>query len=393
MTAIAQIRRSFTSQYPIGDLLAIRLPLLLLLLAPILAPTLLPSSRLLSLAVTATIYVMVANGLQIIFSYTGQLSLAHTTLWGLGAYTAALLVVHFSTPTPLLFPAAGLCAALGAVAIGIPAFRTAGFSFAIITFAFAEIARLIANNWISLTEGSIGITVFDSPSWLGPIDFEPLNDLSNFYYLTLGFAYFSIAGVWAIRQSPLGKNFIAIRENETLAKSAGINVYLYKLLAFALSGFFAGVAGVFLVYHQKHIEPGPLSPFSAFFSIQFLLMILIGGRFSMLGPTIGAAVVVFGPEVVNSIVRDVHIFGFDLTLTPSRTQIVFGCLLALSVLTAPNGIAGQARMGFMNFVTVLRHSREQGRSWLVSGALAFGRSFIPRPVRYEADPLAEQNEP
>ena len=385
MTAIAQMRRSITSQYPTGDLLAIRLPLLLLLLVPILAPTLLPSSRLLSLAVTATIYVMVANGLQIIFSYTGQLSLAHTTLWGLGAYTAALLVVHFSTPTPLLFPAAGLCAALGAVAIGIPAFRTAGFSFAIITFAFAEIARLVANNWISLTEGSIGITVFDSPTWLGPIDFEPLNDLSNFYYLTLGFAYASIAGVWAIRQSPLGKNFIAIRENETLAKSAGINVYLYKLLAFALSGFFAGVAGVLLVYHQKHIEPGPLSPFSAFFSIQFLLMILIGGRLSMLGPTIGAAVVVFGPEVVNSI--------FGNVLTPSRTQIVFGCTLALSVLTAPNGIAGQARMGFMNFVTVLRHSRGQGRSWLVSGLLAFGRSFIPRPVRYEADRFSEENEP
>jgi branched-chain amino acid transport system permease protein len=337
-TAIAKFRAT----YPPADLLAIRLPIALLLMVPLLAPMLFPTSRLLSLAVTVTIYVVVANGLHIIFSYTGQLSLAHTTLWGLGAYTAALLITHYDPPTLLVVPAAGLIGAAGAVAIGVPAFRTAGFSFAIITFAFAEIMRLVANNWSGLTQGSLGITVFTPPR-LGSIDFDPLTNLENFYYLSLGFAYLSLIGIFIIRQSNLGRSFIAIRENEALARSAGINVYAHKLTSFALSGFFAGVAGVLFVYHQKHVEPGLLSPFGPFFTIQFLLMILIGGRFSMLGPAIGANVVVFGPEMLNYILDDILQLG-DV-LTTSRAQMLFGLILMLSVLHAPNGIAGQTSLG------------------------------------------------
>jgi branched-chain amino acid transport system permease protein len=352
-TAIGRFTGPFNSnQFSRGDLLAIRLPLAILLFVPILAPSLLPTTRLLSLAVTATIYVIVANGLHIIFSYAGQLSLAHSTLWGLGAYAAALLTIHFGLPTPVLIIAAAVTAGLGAVMIGLPALRTAGFSFAIVTFAFAEILRLVANNWTDLTEGSLGLTVFEGPTALGPFDFDPLTNLSNFYYLTLGFAYVSLAGVWLVRNSRLGRTFIAIRENEALARSTGTNVYLYKLIAFALSGLFAGVAGVLFLYHQKHIEPGFISPFAPFFTITFLLMILIGGKQSVLGPAIGAAVVVFGPEIANAIFGDI--------MTGARIQMIFGMTLALSVLTAPNGIAGQAQRGFRTFTGLA--GRFQGAS-------------------------------
>ena len=371
-TGIARLRTSFTGQYPLNDILGVRLPIALLLLIPLFAPQLLPNSRLLSLAVTAAIYVIVANGLHVIFSYHGQLSLAHTSLWGLGAYTAALMIDHFGTPTIVLLPAAGLCAALGAIIIGIPAFRTGGFSFAIITFAFAEIMRLIANNWVSLTKGSFGITVFDAPSTIGSIKLDTFDHLENFYYFVLAFAYLSIAGVWLIRQSRLGKTFIAIRENESLARSLGINVYLYKLTAFAISGFFAGVAGVFFVYHQKHVEPSQLSPFSAFFTIQFLLMILIGGRLSVLGPTIGALVVVFGPEWVNALVSG--------SLTFERTQILFGSLLAMSVLTAPTGIAGQTQRGFRAFFAMMKRARERGHGWPLSLLIGLRYAIMPAGV-------------
>jgi ABC-type branched-subunit amino acid transport system permease subunit len=372
---IARFRQSFFSRDSAGDVLTVRLPIFLLLALPAFAPTLFPTTRLVNLAVTAAIYVIIANGLHVIFSYNGQLSLAHTTLWGLGAYTAGLLLVHYSIPFALLLPAAGLTAAFGAVLIGLPAFRTGGFSFAIVTFAAAEILRLIGNDWTSLTHGGRGITInlFSAPTSIGPIKFDTFNHLGNFYYLTLIFAYLSIAGIWAIRYSSLGKTFIAIRENETLARSVGINVYFYKLLAFAISGFFAGVAGVLFLYHQKHIDPGPLSPFGALYSIQFLLMILIGGRTSVLGPVIGAIVVVFGPELINSI--------FGNVLTPTRAQIVFGSTLALSVLTAPNGIAGQTRDGYNTFVAVLRHSRGRGRSWPASGLLALAYAFWPRAAQ------------
>lgn len=363
-TAIERFTPPFNVQFSRGDLLAIRLPLVLLLLVPLLAPTLLPTSRLLSLAVTATIYVVVANGLHIIFSYTGQLSLAQTALWGLGAYTAALLTIHYGWPTPVLIPAAALVAALGAIAIGIPALRTTGFSFAIVTFAFAEILRLVANNWTDLTQGSIGLTVFDAPTSLGPIQFDPLRHLSNFYYLTLGFAYLSLVCLWIIRQSKLGRSFIAIRENEGLARSMGINVYSHKLVAFALSGAFAGVAGVLFMYHQKHIDPGPLSPFGAFFTIQFLLMILIGGRGSMLGPALGACVVVFGPEITNAILGDV--------LTPARIQMVFGVGLATTVLTAPDGIAGQTRARFRSFSAYVERTWNNRAPPAAGGAAASG---------------------
>lgn len=343
-TAVGRLATTITSRYPLGDLLSIRLPLGVLLALPVLAPMLLPSSRLLSLAVTATIYVIVANGLHVIFSYAGQLSLAQTTLWGLGAYTAVLLTVNFDWPTAALLPAAGACAALGAVAIGIPAFRTAGFSFAIITFAFAEIMRLIANNWRSLTNGNTGIIVPTPPSSLGPLQFDTFDHLANFYYLALAFAYLSLVGLLIIRQSSLGRALIAIRENEALARSLGTNVYLYKLTAFAISGLYAGVAGVFFMYQQKHVQP---DLFTAFATIQFLLMILIGGRFSMLGPIIGAVIVVFGPEIINAVFGDVLNF--------TRIQILFGVLLASAVLTAPKGVAGQAKQQFQIAARMIRH--------------------------------------
>ena len=379
-TATGSIQ-SFTRQYPLSDLLSIRLPLAVLMILPVFAPAIFPTSRLLSLAVTAAIYVIVANGLHVVFSYAGQLSLAQTALWGLGAYTSALLLNHFGLPTLVLIPAAGLMAALGAVVIGIPAFRTAGFSFAIITFAFAEIMRLVANNWDVLTKGSIGITVLEPPDSFGSIQFETFDHLPNFYHLTLAFSYLSLLAVFLIRQSSLGKSFIAIRENEALAKSVGINVYLHKLIAFAISGFFAGVAGVFFMYHQKHIEPGPLSPFAAFATIQFLLMILIGGRRSMLGPTIGAIVVVFGPELVNAVLGDV--------LTFNRSQIIFGGVLALSVLTAPNGIAGQTRDGYNTFVSTLRGSRDRGHNPAFAFLYAFSRATIPARFRPRDDSMEE----
>ena len=273
----------------------------------------------------------------------------------------------------VLLPIAGLSAAAAAAVIGIPAFRTGGFSFAIITFAFAEIMLLIARNWVGVTKGSLGITVFDSPGDIGPISFDTFNHLDNFYYLVLAFTYLSILAVWAIRYSPLGKAFIAIRENESLARSLGINAYFYKLTAFALSGFFAGVAGVFFVYHQKHIEPGPLSPFGAFFTIQFLLMILIGGRLSVLGPAIGALVVVFGPELTDYLFESA---GLDI-VTTGRAQIIFGSLLALSVLSAPAGIAGQTRRGYRVFFASIRRDRALGRGWPRSVLTAFGRAAFP----------------
>jgi branched-chain amino acid transport system permease protein len=375
--AIGRLTTRFTDQYPVPDLVGVRLPIAAVLAVPIFAPFFLPSSFYLSLAVTTAIYVMVVNGLHIIFSYTGQLSLGQTTLWGLGAYTAALLTNHYDWPTFALLPAAAIVAAAGAVAIGVPAFRTAGFSFAIITFGFAEIMRLVGNNWWSLTNGNTGLFIREPADPIGPITFDTIDDLPNFYFLVLAFAYLSIVAVFLIRQSSVGKTFIAIRENEQLARSVGINIYFHKLLAFAISGAFAGVAGVFLVYQNRHVQP---DLFSAFVTIQFLLMILIGGRFSMLGPTIGAVVVVFGPEVVNALVGDV--------LNATRRQIIFGGVLAMSVLTAPNGIAGQTRQGYNTFFTVLRLSRQQGHAWPVCAARALGRAIVPAPLDVAATTTA-----
>ena len=377
-TAIGRLN-SVGRQYPIGDIVGVRLPIALLLALPMFAPVLLPSTKLLSLAVTCAIYVIVANGLHVVFSYAGQLSLAQSTLWGVGAYAAALLIIHQGWPTPVLLPAAGMFGAAAAIGIGIPAFRTAGFSFAIITFAFGEILRLIGNNWTDLTRGSTGLTVFDEPTALGSIRFDTFDNLSNFYLLCLAFAYLSLLGVLLVRQSSLGRTFITIRENEALARSLGVNVYVNKLIAFGISGFFAGVAGVLFVYHQKHIDPGPLSPFGAFFTIQFLLMILIGGRFSMLGPTIGAVVVVFGPELANFVVDRLLGSFFDLTF--NRVQIFFGMTLAISVLTAPHGIAGQTRDGYNAFVLVGRHYRERGRGVLVSTLIGLAFAFWPRAAQ------------
>jgi ABC-type branched-subunit amino acid transport system permease subunit len=130
---------------------------------------------------------------------------------------------------------------------------------------------------------------------------------------------------------------------------------------------------VFFVYHQKHIEPGPLSPFGPFYTIQFLLMILIGGRHSVLGPAIGAVVVVFGPEMTSYLFEQA---GLDV-ITTGRAQIFFGTMLALSVLTAPAGIVGQAQRGHQVFFNSIRKDRERGHGWARCVLMAFGRAVVP----------------
>jgi branched-chain amino acid transport system permease protein len=312
-----------------------RLPVALLLL--FLVPYMTPSSRDLSLAITAVMYALVAYGLYFLYSQVGVLHAAHGALWGLGAYTAAILGEGFWLALPL---AIIVCVA-AAVVIGLPSLRLSGPYFLIITFAFAGFLRLVGNNWLSVTNGRDGLIEREGPTFFG-VDFR---ELEPNYYLVLALLIVSMAVVSLLSRSHFGRRLRAVRENEDLAASLGINVWKERLLAFAWSGIFAGVGGVFYLYYLHHVEP---NSFASTAGINLILIVILGGGRSFLGPVIGAYTYIFLPEFL----------GFS----PNTARTVFGALLIAIILLLPLGMAHLPAY-VMQWLRQLRNAPANIRKW------------------------------
>ncbi len=293
-----------------------------LLLLPLIAPLILTSNRHLSLMGTVAVFAILAYALNLVFGYAGILSAAHGALWGVGAFAAAYANIHWGWNFWMTLPFAAVVAGVAAGAIGVPSFRTAGAYFLIITFAFGEFLRLAGNNLEDITGGLTGLVVTDNPPDLGPIEFG-LNNLREHYYLALAFAYLAVLLVWWIVHSDFGAQMIAIRDNEQLALSVGINAFRVKLIAFIISGAIAGVAGNLYLYQKAAISP---DLFGAFAALQFIAILIVGGVGTLAGPAVGTAFIVFLPEF--------------LKLDPQESRAAYGIVLILSILLMPRGIVG-----------------------------------------------------
>src|SRR5437899_7030763 len=171
--------------------------------------------------VIALIFLLPAHGLNLLLGYTGLLSLAQAAFFGIGAYTSALLAVHFGTPFYVNFLAAGLVAGAVALPLGIPALRLRATSFVMCTLGFVIIGQAIAKTWISLTRGDMGLSAIPNPySALAPASFTVTGTVGS-CYLLLGIAAFAALPAVLVVRSAAGRNMVAIRENETLAESVG----------------------------------------------------------------------------------------------------------------------------------------------------------------------------
>ncbi len=254
---------------------------LLVLLA--IAPFVL-SSYLVSQLVFVCIYATVGVGLMILTGFTGQASLGHAAFLAIGAYTTAYLQ-QFGVPFAVYFLAAGILTGIIGAMVGFPALRLQGIYLVIATISFAFIVEEILARWESVTNGNEGMRVKAVQLFGTPVP----RDGPTFYFICLGVLILTIIGSLNLLRSPTGRAFVAIRDSETAARSMGVNVSLYKVKSFAISAAIAGFAGCLFAHKLSFISP---EMFTLQLSIEFIIVIIIGGAFSLHGAVLGAIFVV-----------------------------------------------------------------------------------------------------
>ncbi|BCS88642.1 ABC transporter permease subunit [Pseudodesulfovibrio sediminis] len=275
-------------------------------------------------AISVLIYICLGLGLNIVVGLAGLLDLGYIAFYGVGAYTYALMSLHFGLSFWLCLPIAGVTAAIAGSIVGYPTLRMRGDYLAIVTLGFGEIVRLILNNWMSLTNGPNGILSIPRPDLFG-FGFKPLWSM---YYVILAIAIVTILSVYRLNYSRIGRAWEAIREDETAAELMGVNTFLLKLLAYAMGATFAGFAGAFFAARMKFVGP---ESFSFLESAMVLAMVVLGGMGSIPGVILGVLALVALPEVF----RELELY----------RMLVFGGVMTLMMLIRPAGIWPAKRVG------------------------------------------------
>lgn len=272
----------------------------------------------LSVIILACIWALLAVSLNLIVGYTGQISIAHGAFFGIGAYAAALLMLRFGLSFWLALPLSGIVAAVFGILVGYPALRLKGAYFAIASMCFGLAINVIITHWIDLTRGTMGLPGIPVPNPIGPLTFE---SMISKYYLIVVFLFITIFITRRIVDSRIGKSFIAIGQNEVLAESIGVNLMRYKVMAFAVGAFFAGIGGsLYAIFF------GFISPEVSGMDISFntLVFVIIGGAGTMAGPIFGAFFLTVLPET--------------LQVLKEARMVIFGIILILTIIFLPKGL-------------------------------------------------------
>ena len=264
------------------------------------------------------VYVIAAIGLNLTLGYAGQISLAHAAFLAFGAYSVAILQPH-GIPFELCLLIGAAISFVFGLLIGFPALRVKHHYLAMVTIGFTIIVFLCLRNFPTVTGGSFGISGIERPDW-GIVSFE--SDRAYYIY-TLLWAVPALASAYWIKNSRWGRAFKSIRENEMRAEALGVSLRNYKLMAFAIGAAYAGVAGALFAPLLGYIDP------PAFYierSIQFLLIVVIGGLGRFEGPIIGSIVVVVLPEILRA--------------SQGLYLIIFALSIMLMMLFMPKGLIG-----------------------------------------------------
>ena len=241
---------------------------------------------------TIMIYAIVLFGLDIVVGYTGQVSLGHAGLFGLGAYTAGVLVMKLTAPIWITIPAAVLFTAGFGALLALPALRVSGPYLAMVTLAFGTIIQILINEMSFLTEGPMGIKL-NKPTLFGH-----RLDEREYYWLVAVLMVLALIVVHRILRSHLGRAFEALRGSPVASDCMGVSVYRYKVYAFVISAGFAGLAGSLYAYSEQYISP---NSYNFELTVLFLLAVIMGGRKSRIGSLVGAAIIVLLPKLLDDI--------------------------------------------------------------------------------------------
>jgi branched-chain amino acid transport system permease protein len=310
----------------------------LLLVVGIVIPLFTESDYFMHTLIMAAIYSLLTMGLNIISGFAGQLSLGHAAFFGVGAYTAALLTLRVGLNFYLAMACSAGFAGIIGVLLGFPALKLRGPYLVICSIGFVQIMHEIFLNWASLTRGPMGIVGIEYPPSLElgqwTIDFSiPI----NYYFLVLFFVAVTFCIILALYHSKTGRALKAIREDEIAAECAGINLTRYKLIAFTTGAFFAGVAGSLYAHYIGYVSP---DSFMLLESINILVMLVLGGMGTILGPVVGAFGVTFLLEYLRFLAE------FRL--------VFYGLVLMVVIVVAPGGF-----WGFVTRLGILPNGKER----------------------------------
>jgi branched-chain amino acid transport system permease protein len=273
------------------------------------------------------IYVILAESLNLIAGYAGLLSIAHAAFYGVGAYVAALLALHYAVPPWLTVPAAILAAAAVGALVAWPALRVRDDYFVVATFAFQVIVFSVMNNWVALTGGPLGLPGIPRPDFFG----LTVKSHGGFLVLTWLCAAAVAFACWRLARAPFGRVLRALREDEVLAAALGKDVASFKVRVFALGAAMAAVGGCLYAYYITFIDP---TSFTVMESIFIISIVIVGGAGSLRGAALGAAVLVIMPEALRFL-------GLPSSVAANLRQIFYGLLLILFMVFRPQGLIGE----------------------------------------------------
>ena len=288
-------------------------------------PLALPENYWRGVLITCAINVLLALGLDFILGYTGQLNLGSSAFFGIGAYVSTVLVTKGNLEFWPAAVAGVVVAGLAGMALARFAVRLRGHYLAIASLGFAVITYQVLLNWISVTEGPLGIYGIAPPPPLavpgiGRVDF---GNQANLFYLVAGFAWLTYVLLDALIRSPMGATLTAIREDEVSASSVGIDCARWKMVAFAIGSAVAGLAGCFYAPFAGTLVPDSFTTTEAF---AVLAMVIVGGVGTLTGPVFGAIVLTVLPELPRGL--------------GDARMVIYGISLTLVVMFAPGGLAG-----------------------------------------------------
>jgi branched-chain amino acid transport system permease protein len=272
-------------------------------------------------------FVILAVGLDLVTGYCGQFSFATGAFYGIGAYTAAIMSRDLGSSVWVHLPAGAVVAGLFGLLLGIPALRLQGHFLAIVTIAFQTIVYLVISQWTSFTGGQVGLTMPNAgPVILFGTRLFEFGSLRSYYWLTLAVAVICVFIAWRLVRSRLGREWIAIRDDETLASAVGLNTTRGKLTAFVAYAALAGIAGVLTAHSLRGVTP---DDFTIWISATVVAMMIVGGRGTFIGPILGAAFLAILPELLGKFAE--------------YKMLIYGVLLVLVITLMPEGVIGRLR--------------------------------------------------
>jgi branched-chain amino acid transport system permease protein len=286
-----------------------------------LAPVAVHNEYALHIGIMIMFSVILATSFNLIVGFVGEFPLGHTAFFGIGAYTAGLLSVRFGMPFHFTVVLAALVAALSGLVIGAVTLRLRGPFFVIVTLCFAEVLRLVANNWIDLTNGPMGVSGIAKPAWLAGT--SGAGQKLGFYYAGLLLAAISLLVCYRFVYSNIGRAAVAIRENRFVAQSIGVWPFYVSLVTFVIAAAIGGLAGGFYAHYISYVGP---EVFGFSFMVSMIIMVLAGGKGTLSGPVVGAVIVVLLEEYL----RDFKELRFS----------IFGLMVIAVVIFLPRGLMG-----------------------------------------------------